>query len=325
MFRRTTNKNNSSENNLRYDLSNDLDLMKKIDNYNQMYNNNNKKSTSNNNNINNNYININVTPNSNNINLPKDNRFSSIDKNKSYENYLISKDIPFSDSHIDICEMETEYYAQITNLKEQLYIAKSERKKKEDEAKIIKHRLLLLKNQEQSAIIQLQKMKQQINKILNNRKNNEEKAKQKLISRKNMKNSFDGSKTSTNFKKNTSNSNLFKRGSKKKFSTMSNTQNNFYSGNTQFYNEDKEKTTERKTEEKPKNNGLNIGELKDTITDENDIKILRFHLIEKIKEDEEKRIKLEKEIAKIEEEENKILNTFQRKRNNKQNNIDDMS
>ena len=65
--------------------------------------------------------------------------------------------------------------------------------------------------------------------------------------------------------------------------------------------------------------------MKETITDENDIKILRFHLIEKIKEDEEKRIKLEKEIAKIEEEENKILNTFQRKRNNKQNNIDDMS
>ena len=324
MFRKTPKNSTSSPNNLRYDFNNELELMKKIEDYNQIYNNNNNKNRpSNNNNINNNYININVTPNPNNINLPKENRFSVIDKNKSCENYMISKEIPISESNVDIGEMETDYYNQITNLKEQISVAKSERKKKEDEAKTIKHRLLLLKNQEKSANIQLQKVKQQINKILSNRKKNEEKVKQKLISRKNLKSSFDGSKTSASFKKNSSSSNLFKRGSKKKFSTMSNTQNNFYSGNLQFYNEDKEKKTERKNEEKPKNLGLSVGELKETITDENDIKMLRFHLIEKIKEDEEKKLRLEKEIAKIEEEENKILNTFQRQRSYMQNNIDD--
>ena len=327
MLRATYTNNNSSENNLRYDFNNDLELMKKIDNYNQIYNNNNnnKNPTSNNNNINNNYININVTPNSSNMNIPKETRISSVGKNKSCENFTNSKEIPISDSNIDIGEMETEYYAQITYLKEQLFITRSERKKKEDEAKIIKHRLLLLKNQEQSAFIQLQNIKQQIIKILNNRKNNEEKAKQKLIMRKNLKNSFDGSKTSASFKKNTSSSNLFKRGSKKKFSAKSNTQNNFYPGNMNIYNEDKEKITDRKTEEITKNIGINLGEMKETITDENDIKVLKLHLIEKLKEDDEKRLMLENEIAKIEKEENKIINIIQRKKSNNQNNTGDMS
>ena len=46
--------------------------------------------------------------------------------------------------------MENEYDAYISNLKIQLSKERAERKKKEEEAIFIQHRLILLKNQEQS-------------------------------------------------------------------------------------------------------------------------------------------------------------------------------
>lgn len=315
--------NNSNEDNLRYDLHNDLELMKRIESYNRIYNNPN--TSSNNNKDINNYINMNENLNQNSAKVHKQNRYTSTDKNKSNENYIYQKEIPVPDTNIDLYEMEMDYFSQITKLKEELQEAKNERKKKEEEAKNIKHRLTLLKNQEKSAFIQFQKVKQQINKILNNRKKNEEKIKQKFMNRKNNKLSFDGSKTSSSFKKNLSSSNLLKKGNKKNVSTMSNTQNNFFIPNYPFFKEDKEKSIDKQKliDDQDKIMGINVTEIKDTINDENKKNKIRKHLIEKIKQDEVERQRLEKEIAKIEEEENKILNIFQMKRLNKQNNYNE--
>ena len=216
----------------------DEQLNKRIKEYKEIYNNNNMPYYNDNNNINQ------VMPN---LNLP-------------------------SAENINLAEIEYEYDTYISNLKLKLNQEREERKKKEEEFVLIQHRLIKLKNQEKSKILQLKNIKEHIDKIINNRIKSQEKLNEKL-----------SEKRYTSKNNNTSsswlgitNSNIYNNKS------MSKSQNNFYSV--------KSKNTDIKKDESNNNK-----------------KDFKQTLLEKIKKDEEEKKRIEDEIAKIEEEENKLM------------------
>ena len=315
------------ENNLRYE---DVDLNKKIGEYNNIYNNNSinininksKNSNSLSKSINSNNKNINS------INEKEQTKSIKID-NKIKNNLNINNFAPGCDKFSilqlsDLSSRENQYNLYINDLKTQLLKARAERKKKEKEAALIYHRLTKLKNKEQSKLLQFKKMEAYLNKILNNR----EKAKENLIIKMKERNKFKSMVNSSmssgfplyNIKKNLTSTNFFKQSKRNNF--MNKSQKNFY----------RNKLDNNDFDDRNQNNNINIDKINiDNFNIEDDdnnnkdiniiknnnskdtIQIFKQKLIEKIKKDEEEKKRIEDEIAKIEEEENNLLNKFNKK------------
>jgi len=246
-----------------------------------------------------------------------------------------------------LSEIESEYDEYISALKLQLSKEREERKKKEEEAIQICHRLNLLKSQEQSKLLQLKKIQQRISRIINNRKKSQEKLNEKIIEKRNLYSYYKnennrswihrgggGGTAFSRFKKNTSCSN-FSRKSNKSANFMSNSQNNFFISQVNHY--DNEKSAGKKTKEKKRGkNSIDNFEMKKKMKNvnnninmrldsEENKKLFKQQLIEKIKKDEEEKKKIEEEIAKIEEEEKMLMfklgmRGFSNKDNNKNEN-----
>ena len=193
--------------------------------------------------------------------------------NENNNNQILTKnDIP-SSGNINLTDIENEYDTYITNLKLQLNKEREERKKKEEEFVIVQHRLIVLKNQEKSKILQLRNIKEHIDRIINNRIKSQEKLNETLIEKRN---ANKNTNTNTSWIGST-NSNYINNNK-----PMSKSQNNFY--NLKLKNIEPNKKEENKNK-----------------------KDFKQILLEKIKKDEEEKKKIEDEIAKIEEEENKLL------------------
>ena len=191
--------------------------------------------------------------------------------NNNISQVMANLNIPSSEN-IKLAEIEYEYDTYISNLKLKLNQEREERKKKEEEFILIQHRLIKLKNQEKSKILQLKNIKEHIDKIINNRIKSQEKLNEKLIEKRNI---YKINNTNTSWIGMT-NSNFYNK-------SMSKSQNNFYNL-------------------KLKNNEIKKDEQK------NNKKDFKQTLLEKIKKDEEEKKRIEEEIAKIEEEEKKLLN-----------------
>jgi hypothetical protein len=313
------NKNNSPlEKNLRYE---DIELNNKINEYNNIYSNNSVN------------FNINKSKNSNNIN--KSNNTYANMSSKEQESKEMTKipsnqennnnnsnEIPVTLGNNDINyrqQVDNDYNSYINNLKNKLSKARDERRKKEEEAVLIQHRITLLKNKEQAKIQQFKNMKTHINKILNNRNKVQENIKIKLNERNNYK-----KRSAMNYGKNSSNIKKTTCKNKSSDKPIRNNSNTFTSSQNNFYRPKLDKIYfEQKTDEKSNINKDNINIDNFNIDDDNldmiknnynnskdNIKLFKEKLIEKIKQDEEEKKRIEKEIAKIEEEENKLLNKF---------------
>ncbi len=166
----------------------------------------------------------------------------------------------------------------------------------------------------------MKKVKQHIDRIINNRKKSQEKLNEKLIEKKNLKNinntSWIGVDSSdSQIKKNISYSN-FSRKSNKSSKLMSNSQSNFHNSKYKKYDFDKNNETPKKNmkEKKYVKNTIDNSDLKKRINNVNlklnsndNKKLFKQQLIEKLKQDEEEKRMLEEEIAKIEEEEKMLL------------------
>ena len=219
---------------------------------------------------------------------------------------------------IDITSMENQYNIYINHLKMKLAEAKNERRKKNEEAILIQHRLTLLKNQEQIKLLEFERIKEQISKILNNRIQAQKNMKRKLQERKYFKNSIGpwGKNHSTSIKKNKTISNLFNTRKKNRF--MNSSQKDFYRPKKlknftieQNNDEIKDNINFKTINKSIDLNILDINMLKNLSKSPiNDKKLFRKQLIEKLKQDEEEKKRIEDEIAKIEEEENNLLNKF---------------
>ena len=219
---------------------------------------------------------------------------------------------------IDITSMENQYNIYINDLKMKLVKAKNERRKKEEEAILIQHRLALLKNQEKAKLLEFEREKEQISKILNNRIQAQKNLKRKLEERNYFKNSVGswGKNPSTSIQKNKTISNFFNRRKKNRF--MNSSQKDFYRPKKL-----KNFTIDQNNDEMKDNiifgnnnksidlNNIDINMLKNLSKSPiNDKKLFKKQLIEKLKQDEEEKKRIEEEIAKIEEEESKLLNKF---------------
>ncbi len=318
------------ENNLRYK---DVDLNKKIGEYNNIYNNNSinininksKNSHSFSKSINSTNKNININSISEKEQTTKITTDNKIKNNANINNFVPGCD-KFSILQLsDLLSKENQYNSDINDLKNQLLKARTERKEKEKEAALIHHRLTKLKNKEQSKLLQFKIMKAHINKILNNRK----KAKENLIIKMQERNKFKSMVNSSmssgfpmyNIKKNLTSTNFFKQS--KKDNIMNKSQNNFYRNkldNNDFDNKNQNNNINIDNinidnfniEDDDNNNNIDINIIKNN-NSKDSIQIFKQKLIEKIKKDEEEKKRIEDEIAKIEEEENNLLNKFNKK------------
>ncbi len=300
---------NDYEKNFKLD---DTELNNKIKEYNAVYNNNNF------NNITNNINNCNIKVKKNNSVYKKINN-----NNSNNSNNFISYDCPSSD-YINLSQIENEYDKYISNLKLKLSKEREESKKKEEEAMLIKHRLTLLKNQEQSKLLQMKKVKQNIDRIINNRKKTQEKLNEKLIEKKNSKNSINTSWARATCQDSQINKKIncssLSQKANRSINLKSNSQYNYrnLNINDNEINYDLDKNNEssgkkRKNEKNEKysidnsdlNKRINNADLR--LNSEENKQFFKLQLIEKLKKDEEEKKMLEKEIAEIEEEEKMLL------------------
>ena len=315
------------ENNLRYE---DVDLNKKINEYNNIYNNNsvninmNKNSNSMSKSINSNNENININSISEKEQITKIKTDNKIENNSNLNNFALENDKLSFLQLSDLLSRENQYNLYINDLKTQLLKARAERKKKEKEAALIHHRLTQLKNKEQSKLLQFKKMEAYLNKILNNR----EKAKENLIIKMKERNKFKSMVNSSmssgfplyNIKKNLTSTNFFKQSKRNNF--MNKSQNNFYRNKLDINDFDNKNENnnininniniDNFNIEDDDNNNIDINTIKNN-NSKDTIQIFKQKLIEKIKKDEEEKKRIEDEIAKIEEEENNLLNKFNKK------------
>ena len=299
-------KNSSYENNLRYENG---DLNNRI--------------SEDNNNFKNSSSNLNIFTFGRNSLNPNEKTQIRINKNNLKPPQVSDYQYPES---IDIEAMENQYNLYINELKKKLFEAKNERRKKEEEAMLIQHRLTVLKNQEQSKLVEFEKVKEQIGKIINNRVKAEENMKIKLEERKYFKKSIGpwGKTPSTAIKKNKTMRNFLNKRKKNKF--MNNSQKDFYRPKklnvfTLEQNNEKINDNYNCSNIANKNKSIDLNNIDLNMFKSlsksgiNDKKLFKKQLIEKLKQDEEEKKKIESEIAKIEEEENKILNQINNVKN----------
>ena len=218
--------------------------------------------------------------------------------NNNEKGEVISK-INCQEDILNLNAINDEYDLCITKLKEKLSYVKEERKKTENDFNSIKHRLILLKNQEKKNNITFQNIKYRFKKILNNRVES-----QKRINNKYNKTTYNPKNKNNKYKY----SHTPKRSCK--FSRTYN--NNLYPVPSPAT-----KNFHSNFENKINNNDLNLN--KNSIIDYNEEEIgknkLREKLIEKLKEDQEEKKRIEEEIAKIEQEEFLLLNAFKKEKN----------
>ena len=231
----------------------------------------------------------------------KENNFIQINTNKNinHKNENEIKEVLLMENNnieiLNLNVMSEEYDKLILNLREQLSKVKEERKKTENEYNIIKHRLTILKNSEKTNNINFQNIKYRFKKIMNNRLESQKKIRKKSSNNSNINrtayliNKNIGSKYTyplKMIKKNKSGYNL----SHTPKNSLCKTYSNF---------------------EKRKNFNNNINSFDiDYNLEENKKYKLKQKLIEKLREDEEEKKKIEDEIAKIEKEEFMLLNSF---------------
>ena len=287
-----------------------------INNNNTIYLNNNKSNSYSINNSNN----VNITEKTSNIKSEnKSNKVSNKNIfNSNINNHPNTYESPSSPESTNIPLMDkNDYNSHINNLKAKLSKTRAERRKKEEEAVTIQHRLTLLKNKEQAKILQFKNMKGHINKILNNRNKVQENLKIKLEERNNFKNRLDNKFGKNNYfsesKRNIKNKNYTNKPKKNK-NNVTSSQNNIHPLKLDNFD------LEKKNDKIDINIGnFNMDDDKININNNNDynikdsIRAFKDKLIKKIKQDEEEKKRIEKEIAKIEEEENKLLKIFNKK------------
>ncbi len=211
----------------------------------------------------------------NNLQLNYNNNYN---KSQNEAKQLLSQE--YNNTNMDSLNLNAineEYDIYIANLRDQLSFIKEERKKTENKYNMIKHRLTKLKNQEKTNKLNFQNIKYRFKKILNNRKETQKKI------NKNKKAYFSASKHKT-VKNNESISNF--SGAPKNYNNFNRTYSNFG--------------------KKSNNNKNNV----DYTMEESSKNKLRLKLIEKLKEDEEEKKKIEDELAQIEKEEFLLLNAF---------------
>ena len=200
------------------------------------------------------------------------NQIPKYNENCNNNNQILEKNNIPSSENVNLTDVENEYDTYISNLKIKLNQEREERRKKEEEFILIQHRLIVLKNQEKSKILQLRNIKQHIDKIINNRIKSQEKLNEKLTEKRN---TYKNTNTNLSWIGKT---NYKFMGDK----SMSKSQNNFYNIKQKRIEINKKETNQNK----------------------NDFKQI---LLQTIKKDEEEKKKIEEEIAKIEEEENNLL------------------
>ena len=209
---------------------------------------------------------------------------------------------------LNLSAINDEYDLQISNLKAQLLIAKEERKKTENEYYLIKHRLTKLKNQEITNNLNFQNIKYRFKLILKNRTESNKKisdtfTKYKPKKLKNLNpiinNYFLTSQKSNNISNNKS------KTEKKQIKTH----NNFYSGlKEKIPNDDgNNKFNMDNTIDYNINSNQNENDFNEEDLEKN---LIKKKILEKLKEDQEEKRKIEEEIKKIEEEELLLINEF---------------
>ena len=209
---------------------------------------------------------------------------------------------------LNLSSINDEYDSQIANLKEQLLIAKEERKKTENEYYLIKHRLTKLKNQEITNNLNFQNIKYRFKLILKNRLESNKKIsdtytkyKPKKIKNLNPINN-DYFITSQKF------SNIINNKSKTEIK-QNKTHNNFYSGlNEKIMNED---NNNKNNMDNKIDYNINSNQNENDFNEEElEKNLIKKKILEKLKDDQEEKRKIEEEIAKIEEEELLLINEF---------------
>ena len=209
---------------------------------------------------------------------------------------------------LNLSSINDEYDSQIANLKEQLLIAKEERKKTENEYYLIKHRLTKLKNQEITNNLNFQNIKYRFKLILKNRLESNKKIsdtytkyKPKKIKNLNPINNdyFITSQKSNNISNNKSKTEI----------KQNKTHNNFYSGlKEKIMNED---NNNKNNMDNKIDYNINSNQNENDFNEEESEKnLIKKKILEKLKDDQEEKRKIEEEIAKIEEEELLLINEF---------------
>ena len=209
---------------------------------------------------------------------------------------------------LNLSSINDEYDSQIANLKEQLLIAKEERKKTENEYYLIKHRLTKLKNQEITNNLNFQNIKYRFKLILKNRLESNKKIsdtytkyKPKKIKNLNPINNdyFITSQKSNNISNNKSKTEI----------KQNKTHNNFYSGlKEKIMNED---NNNKNNMDNKIDYNINSNQNENDFNEEElEKNLIKKKILEKLKDDQEEKRKIEEEIAKIEEEELLLINEF---------------
>ena len=209
---------------------------------------------------------------------------------------------------LNLSSINDEYDSQIANLKEQLLIAKEERKKTENEYYLIKHRLTKLKNQEITNNLNFQNIKCRFKLILKNRLESNKKISDtytkyipKKIKNINLINNdyFITSQKSNNISNNKSKTEI----------KQNKTHNNFYSGlQEKIMNED---NNNKNNMDNKIDYNINSNQNENNFNEEElEKNLIKKKILEKLKDDQEEKRKIEEEIAKIEEEELLLINEF---------------
>ena len=201
----------------------------------------------------------------------------------SFDNLNRGNDITYLNN------LNSEYDKHIMNLKEQLSYLKGDRIKTENEANIIKHRLLILKKKEQNYYIQFKNIKNRLKTIIDNRKEANNRAK-KIKN----KNNGNNNKSYRKLKKNNS-TNKYSNIQQVTGPIVYKNRNNY-----SFY------STPYLLQNLNNNNNYNDNLVNEEEKENN----LREKMLNKLKKDEEEKRKIEEEIAKIEQEELNIFNDF---------------
>ena len=209
---------------------------------------------------------------------------------------------------LNLSSINDEYDSQIANLKEQLLIAKEERKKTENEYYLIKHRLTKLKNQEITNNLNFQNIKYRFKLILKNRLESNKKisdtyTKYKPKKIKNINTIYNDyfitSQKSNNISNNKSKTEI----------KQNKTHNNFYSGlKEKIMNED---NNNKNNMDNKIDYNINSNQNENDFNEEElEKNLIKKKILEKLKDDQEEKRKIEEEIAKIEEEELLLINEF---------------
>ena len=209
---------------------------------------------------------------------------------------------------LNLSSINDEYDSQIANLKEQLLIAKEERKKTENEYYLIKHRLTKLKNQEITNNLNFQNIKYRFKLILKNRLESNKKISDTYIKYKPKKikniNPINNDYFITSQKSNNISNNKSKTEIK-----QNKTHNNFYSGlKEKIMNED---NNNKNNMDNKIDYNINSNQNENDFNEEElEKNLIKKKILEKLKDDQEEKRKIEEEIAKIEEEELLLINEF---------------